>query len=215
MSSFMLKSVAMVTMFIDHMGAVFFPEYEIFRIIGRISFPIFCFLLVEGFYHTGNVYKYLGRLVLIGVISEPIFDKVFYGTWCTFTHNNVFWTLISGLLCMMICNKMSNVIEKYIVFLAVLLLSSYIPMDYGIYGIAMIGGFYFFRNKVVSIIAYQGFVNVLLMGGLQKYGLLGSIMTLLYNGKKGCRKASYAFYILYPLHLWIILLVETVFRLRK
>lgn len=207
MSSFTLKMIAVITMIIDHVGAVFLSEYQIFRIIGRISFPIFCFLLVEGYHHTKNVYKYLFRLVLFAIVSEPIFDKLFFGEWIYKEKGNVFITLVVGLVFMIISSKFTHMIERYIVFAVCIMLASFIPMDYGIYGIAMIGGFYFLRDKKIANIIYQGFINVLVIKGTQTYGIIGSAITTLYNGKKGCSRFKYAFYILYPLHLLILLII--------
>lgn len=84
MSTFALKLIAIITMLIDHIGAVFIPSntglYLVFRSIGRLSFPIFCFLIVEGFYHTRNVKKYLIRLGIFAFISEIPFDLAFYNS---------------------------------------------------------------------------------------------------------------------------------------
>lgn len=208
MNTFTLKLIATVTMLIDHLGAVIFKDYEIFRIVGRISFPIFCFLLVEGFFYTKNVYKYLGRLLLFAVISEPLYDRLFYGEWIYAKRGNVYITLVVGLIFMMICSKMNNMVEKSIVFVVFLMCASYIPMDYGMYGIAMIGGFYLLRDRRISNIIYQGLINVWIMRGIQAYGIIGATLTTFYNGKKGCSRFKYAFYILYPLHLGILLIIQ-------
>ena len=59
LSSFWLKIIAVVTMVVDHVGMLLFPGNIMFRVVGRVSFPLFCFLIVEGFYHTKDIKKYL------------------------------------------------------------------------------------------------------------------------------------------------------------
>ena len=80
LNSFQLKCIAVITMIIDHTGAVLFPGELMFRYIGRISFPIFCFLLTEGFFHTKDVRKYMLRLGIFAVVSEIPYDLAFRGT---------------------------------------------------------------------------------------------------------------------------------------
>ena len=72
LSNFDLKILAIITMTIDHIGAIMYPNIDIFRIIGRVSFPIFAFLLVEGFKHTSNKHKYYIRLNLFAINTQPI-----------------------------------------------------------------------------------------------------------------------------------------------
>ena len=71
-----LKWIAVITMLIDHVGVVFFPEYSIIRWIGRISFPLFAFLICEGYRHTSNIWKYFLRLGIFAIISEIPYDIV-------------------------------------------------------------------------------------------------------------------------------------------
>ena len=120
-----LKTIACITMLVDHIGAscieagLLLPELErgevsggawdqlslfqldrVLRFTGRLAFPIFCFLLVEGFVHTHNVKGYLGRLVLFGLLSEVPFDLAFFRTPFALDHQNVYWTLALGVLAM-------------------------------------------------------------------------------------------------------------------
>ena len=74
-----LKLIACITMLIDHIGAVFFPSLILLRIIGRLSFPIYCFLLAEGAAHTKHAPRYALRLLLCALISELPYDLAFSG----------------------------------------------------------------------------------------------------------------------------------------
>ncbi len=99
-----LKILAIVTMLIDHITAVYGSTsmvplgtgYQVGRGIGRIAFPIFCFLLAEGFYYTKSRWKYLGRLLIFAAVSEIPFDMAFSGTFVDPTYQNVFFTLFFG-----------------------------------------------------------------------------------------------------------------------
>ena len=101
-----LKTIACITMLVDA-GTLSqdtlsaYPLYRldmVLRFTGRLAFPLFCFLLVEGFVHTHNVKGYLGRLVLFGLLSEVPFDLAFLRTPFDFSAQNVYWTLALGVL---------------------------------------------------------------------------------------------------------------------
>ncbi|MFN2363319.1 MAG: TraX family protein, partial [Halarsenatibacteraceae bacterium] len=80
MSSFQIKMVAITTMLIDHIGSIIFPEYIILRVIGRLAFPLFAFLITEGYRHTSNINRYLVRLSIFALISQ-------YPFWLAFGFN--------------------------------------------------------------------------------------------------------------------------------
>lgn len=141
MSSFVLKLIAIVSMLIDHIGVILIPRaeypelYLLFRGIGRLAFPIFVFLIVEGFHHTKNVKKYLQRLGIFALISEIPFDIAFYRGYFIedlktlisapnnteiansflnklTSHQNVFFTLFLGLLCITLMDRVEKKFQQ-------------------------------------------------------------------------------------------------------
>lgn len=97
-NSFHLKLIAVITMTIDHIGAVLMPQYGFLRIIGRIAFPIYCFMLVNGFFYTKNIRKYIGRMLIFAIISEPFFDWAIFGKIYVKSYQNIYFTLLTGLI---------------------------------------------------------------------------------------------------------------------
>ena len=98
LNTFTLKIIAIVSMLVDHIGLVFFPEVMMFRIIGRISFPIFAYVLAEGIYYTKDITKYMLRLGIFALLSEIPYDLAVMGSVLEFSHQNVFFTLFFAVL---------------------------------------------------------------------------------------------------------------------
>lgn len=110
MSNFTLKCVALTCMTLDHVGAVLLSGNLsiIFRSIGRIAFPLYCFLLVEGFKHTKSKKLYLLRMSIMAVVSEPIYDWTFYRQIPYWGNQNIFFTLCCGLSFLIIADITSQ-----------------------------------------------------------------------------------------------------------
>lgn len=96
-STGVLKLIALVFMFIDHSGKMLFPGVTEMRMLGRIAFPLYCWCLVVGFNYTRSVPKYMLRLLIIGVVSQPLYMVALNHTW---TEPNIFLTLLLGLAAM-------------------------------------------------------------------------------------------------------------------
>lgn len=211
-----LKIIALVSMIIDHATAVFvnYYDYEVLynmgRCIGRLAFPLYCFLLVEGFCYTRNVKKYCVRLFLFAIISEVPFDLAFFRRVIYMGHQNVFFTLLLGILLIwnmdrILKKKNSNWIGNVlnvIGAIVVYVLSSYIYSDYGVYGVLLIALFYLFRGNKGKVAASNiGFNFIFSVGSIRQLAGVCSVPIIaLYNGKKGV-SLKYFFYLIYPLHL--------------
>ena len=224
-----LKLIACVTMLIDHFGASVLLELQIpqmaqiyyaCRIIGRIAFPIYCFLLAEGMRHTRNPLKYILRLGIGILLAELPFDFLFEGGF-TWAHQSVIVTLTLGAL-MLLCMRETD--KKWLKLLAVLpfaLLAGYAHSDYGRWGIVMIAVFGLFDRWPLQALGLL-LVNVLMRSAavpfcglsvpIQLFAVLAMIPIALYSGRKlsHSRVVQWGFYLFYPVHLlilWMILLL--------
>lgn len=209
LQSFQLKWIAIITMVIDHTGAVLFPENMIFRYIGRIAFPIFCFLLVEGFFHTRDIRKYMLRLGIFALISEIPYDLAFRGVVLEFGHQNVFFTLLIGVALMYALEKSGGWPVKIIEILLAMWFSVSLCTDYSYKGILLITVYYLLRNRKREKIVIGALWNIIWNNSIQAFGVLASVPIALYNGKKG-PGMKYFFYIFYPAHLLILYAVSCI-----
>ena len=111
MSSFALRLLALVTMLIDHAGLALFPRVSAFRCIGRLSFPLYCFLLAQGCRHTRDLRAYARRLLLAACLSEIPFDLLIFGRTACGVEQNVLFSLLLGLLAIYACVCSTDVIK--------------------------------------------------------------------------------------------------------
>jgi len=215
-----LKLIAIVSMLIDHIGAAVLENGllhsslapsgsalrdkivfldKILRAIGRPAFPIFCFLLVEGFLHTRDSRKYALRLFLFALISEIPFDLAIYGTFINLGMQNVFFTLLIGLLVMTACTHFSKNIWIQSTLFALGLVAGYLlHTDYGFKGVLLIEILYFFRyDRKNQCIA--GAISF----SWEMTAPLAFLPVYFYNGKRGL-SLKYFFYLFYPVHLLIL-----------
>lgn len=215
-SSAVLKWIAVISMMIDHFAcAVCNPSvlgcsmemYRFLRGIGRIAFPIYCFLLVEGFFHTKNVWNYLRNLVIFAVVSEIPFNMAIFGHVFYLKGQNVYFTLALGLCAMILLKKFSGfrkprLLAQAIVIAVFLFLGEYLEVDYHWKGVAYIILFYYLKEWKVQkgLAALAGAVAFAVYE--QMAVVLAFVPIYLYNGKRG-RQMKYLFYAIYPLHLLV------------
>ena len=202
LNGFTLKWIAMLTMLIDHTGMVLFPQYRIFRIVGRLAFPIYCFLLVEGAVHTSNWKKYVSRLILFALISEIPFDLARSGQIVAADAQNVFFTLSFGLLAVIILKEQKNRFAAWTAALALILTAEFLRTDYGGGGVMIILIFYLLREHMAAKSLCFGAEIFWGSGGIENYALLALVPIVCYNGKKGPGGLKYLFYVFYPAHLF-------------
>lgn len=229
LSGNMLKILGAVFMLIDHIGVVFFPEVKILRILGRISFPIFAFMIAEGCRYTRNKLRYLrdvGVLAFLCQVVYYVYDKdLFMCILVTFTLSII---LIYALQAFKntLFDAHSSLKSKCITFFiwiatmaAVYGLNQIWTIDYGFWGCMtpMFVSMFMHTGKEQEML--QGLdknvVHVLMlaialyilgkdMGGVQMYALLSLPFLLIYSGKRGQRNMKNFFYVFYPTHLALL-----------
>lgn len=208
-----LKIIAAVSMLIDHIGycvlywftqdegALPYPVYEGLRIVGRLAFPLYCFLLAEGFAHSKNRTRYAVRLALFAVISEIPYDLMCRCTVLSFDVQNVYFTLLLGFLSMACIHRFAKKIYLSIIAVALCCAAAhFFNTDYGAYGVILIVLMFSVRQAPPLI------KSIAIAGGLIIKGLppLTAIIPIsMYNGEKG-KAPKYFFYIFYPAHIMLL-----------
>lgn len=210
-----LKWIAVLTMVIDHVGAILFPDQIWMRVIGRVAFPVYAYCLAEGFRYTSDYRRYLGRLALFAILSEIPFDLAFYGVPFSFAHQNVFFTLTLGLILLWVLERCR---EQLLLcagaFTVLCFLAQALHMDYGAGGLLMVFAFYLAQQGTSPWIGWGIFVFINLFGyagGVQWAAILALLPIGLYSGKAGKKKQRF-FYWIYPLHLLLLWVIEKYIR---
>lgn len=257
-SSYQLKILAIVTMLLDHLTASGLVlsgsqlEYMIGRGIGRIAFPLFCFMLVEGYYYTKNRMTYLAKLLALAFLSEVPFDLLFMRTSFNMAYQNVFFTLSIGLFAIILLGevekrfqtthrKLSGSKERGYQFLNIILqltilvlmtsFAEVLRTDYSSNGVLLIIMIYFFekfykvfsdsvkkygeqsvKNMLAAFATFLWFFFYDMKGGgiNESFGIPVIFLIYFYNGKRGSYQLpAWFFYVFYPLHLSIIVLLRS------
>ena len=252
-SGSVLKWVAILTMFVDHAAASLVyglakyshawgtgllskGGYWFLRGVGRLGFPLFCFLLVEGFFHTRSRPKYLLRLFVFALLSELPFDLGLHDTWKVFGDpslpfwqriglqfggQNVFFTLALGLLAVMLWDRLTQGrdpacapwrgLAAIACAAALGAAAYYMKTDYKAMGVALILVFYLMHDRPWERdLCAAGVLAAMLPFGshwIELFGVLAFPLFHVYNGERG-RQSKYFFYIFYPAHLLLLAILQ-------
>ena len=205
-TSFVLKIIAVITMTMDHYSKIADgPEW--FSLVGRVSFPLFAFLIGEGFRYTKDRKKYFYRIFFYALFLQ-IPDLLSIEKY----DGNIFFTLSFGILSLLILNNTKlNKFIKIILVIIIVVSAEMLTLDYGSYGVMIIIIFYLFReNNIMTAFSFTA-VNILWisffqMSATQLYSIFVLPLIFLYNGKEG-KKMKLFFYLYYPLHLIVLYLL--------
>lgn len=233
-----LKMIAIISMLIDHTGAIvvermlrsgqpalermgmgldssdLYSIYIVLRLIGRLGFPIFCFLLIEGFQYTRDIKKYAGRLFLFALVSEVPFDLGFIGRPVYPEYQNVFFTLFIGLLVMIgqrelekkkEWNRIGCLVLDILILGAGMGVAELLKTDYGAMGVLTIAVMYLNRKrKVLSAASGCAILTAMNLLEISSFAILLPIH--MYNGKRGWN-IKWLFYVFYPAHILLLYLI--------
>ena len=230
-----LHIIAMTLMLMDHLWATLLPAKEWLTCAGRVAFPIFAFMAVEGYFHTRSFKKYILRMLLFAVLSEIPFDLMYGGTWFYPVHQKVLWTFLLSLLGVWLMEQVRKkgktwmyLLVCVLVVLAGLVLGTLCMVDYYGAGVLTVFVFYFLHGRkwwcFLGQLAALYWLNVELLGGLmypvqlfgmefelcqQGLALLALIPIWLYRGRQGyhSKPFQYLCYAFYPVHMLLLVVV--------
>ncbi len=194
--------------FTEANAALYFVDVA-FRMIGRIAFPIFCFLLVQGFLYTRNLKKYLIRIFLFALISQLPFSLAFSGQLFSFEYQNVYFTLFFGILAIAGIrmaeekkqwNRIGRVLFGLIAVAACIGAAIFLNTDYSMFGVLVIVILYLLRKRKIL---GAGISCAVLM---EPTAFISLIPIYLYNGTRGI-KLKLVFYLFYPVHILLLYLI--------
>ncbi|MFA7054956.1 MAG: TraX family protein [Acholeplasmataceae bacterium] len=225
-----LKILALITMTIDHIGVFLIPNtsefYLYFRMIGRLAFPIFAFMIAEGYYHTKSKKHYFLRLLSLAIVFEAVLYLIYliYGynmTHIPFTENrvalvNIMWTLILGFLGLYVIDHYH---KKGSLLLIPLIVLSYFS-SYSFYGFGIILAFGLLKDMrkkelafIFLTILYSLMPLLIPQGGfrginyVQLFAITSIVFIHEYNGLMGKYKLRF-FYLYYPIHIVVLFLIS-------
>lgn len=236
-----LKAIACVSMLLDHIGATIVVDcfyratglekallaeaYNILHTIGRLAFPIYAFLLVEGTSHTKNPKRYGLRLLIGAILSEIPYDLAFYGS-IDWNENSVMITLLLGFVMLMAMNKVPHQWMKPLLVLPVAFAAEKLGTDYGARGIMVIAAFAFTRelprkHLLQALLLWFIFSpdHLMMLNWLngfritaREWAVLAVVPIALYGGQKVTKSKvlQWGFYLFYPVHLLVLYLMPTI-----
>ena len=199
----MMQLVAMAAMLADHIGLVFFPDNETYRIVGRVAFPLYCWFLVQGYLHTRDVRKYMIRLFGLAVLSQ-----IPYSLALGKSDLNVIFTLLLALAGLYAADRLSTDTGRMAMLALVLGTAALVPMDYGLYGVLLV--FIYRHSRGWMLIGLHLLLNGLFwaMNGMghwiQLYSIAGSLIIALPLPLPGRLPWRWVYRTFYPVHLVVL-----------
>lgn len=217
-----LKLIAVITMTVDHIGALFFPQLTFLRMIGRLAFPIFAYQIALGFQKTSDKNRYIGRMLLWAIITIWPFYEFSMGITGNPMYQNVLFTFFFSLVVLRFLEKGQPILLVTCGILPIVILEQFgITLDYGLYGVGVVLVFYLLKDQALQMLGVflvtLGYLflrmvprGVPVLAILTNIQLLSVFAVLLIhrNWKVRIRLPKYFFYAFYPVHMGILVLIH-------
>lgn len=219
LTSNQLKMIAIVAMVLDHCVVVFAPHdsslYPLLRLPGRLTAPIMCFLVAEGYYHTSNLRRYMGRLLKMAIVSHLPFALCFgFHPFKFWLATDVMWSLLLGLIALAVHHSPRYALWQKVLLIGLCCLLAY-SADWNYIAVLMILSYGIFRNQpnkqaIAHVAVGCLYLAQALLYGISPLARLGVFVSIpllrCYNGQLGKKSKSiqYGFYWFYPLHLLLL-----------
>jgi len=222
-TSFTLRLLALFSMLVDHAGLALFPRIGAFRCAGRLAFPLYCFLLVQGYLHTRDLRAYARRLLLLAILSEIPFNLLIFGRVSSLMEQNVLFSLLLGLAAVWTADRFESEPAKAAMGILLIFMASMLArVSYGWLGVALCLCFYKLRQsrakQALCLLPIEGvYCLSLALSGVETSWVLVSLCAMLaavpvylYSGRPGLRHrfVSFLFYAAYPLHIIALLVIR-------
>ena len=206
-----LKLIAMLTMTIDHIGAILLPQYRFLRVIGRLSMPIYAFMIAEGCHHTHDRKAYFLRLLGLALLCQVVYAAVDRSLYqCILVTFSLSVALICAVEWAQKKRTPGSLITAAVLSIGIYFvcekLSLFLPgfhVDYGIWGV-LLPVIVYFGGRDMAAFGLGVLLLCLSLGNLQWWSLLTVPLIALYNGQRGKHKLGWVFYLYYPAHLAVI-----------
>lgn len=219
-----LKLIAVIAMTLDHIGLALFPQQILFRVVGRLAFPIYAYMIGEGCVHTRSMGRYFGTMAAVAAVCQAVYyvalDSLFQCVLVTFSMSVALIAVVKyGMEKRTVMAWTAVVCGIGLAFFITEVLPGLVPhtdfaVDYGFLGVMLPLAVYLAKGRVRKLLACGAILLALglRIGYVQIWGLLAMPLLALYNGQRGKRKMKYFFYFYYPLHLVAIYGVELLLR---
>ncbi len=194
-------------MLIDHVGRLFFPQAHFMVAMGRSSFPLFAFLAATGEKYSKNIKGYLLRLILLGLLTQPIYAHFFQLLFEKDAPLNILFGLALGVVTLRLAKRLGRPLQKLAIILLFSGIAALVPVEGGLTTIPTIVVMSLFQNTLGWWLSYalleMASVWILSYSPISLFSLCAPLFLIAYNGKQGPK--TRLFYGVYPLHFLVLI----------